>query len=134
MVFGNLMLRPLRSLVSLLAVAVEVSLVLTIVGLTSGMLKDTAQRIEGVGADIMLQPPSASVFLAFSGAPMPIRIADRLTQVGIRPGRRAGAPRVQLQRRHRSDVRNRSRELPRGLRRLLFRLRPRYDRAGRCAG
>jgi len=51
------------------------------VGLTSGMLQETAKRIEGVGADIMLQPPSASVLLAFNGAPMPIRIGDRLRQL-----------------------------------------------------
>src|ERR1700691_676268 len=51
------------------------------VGLTSGMLQETAKRIEGIGADIMLQPPSASVFLAFSGAPMPIKIGDRLREI-----------------------------------------------------
>ena len=78
MIFSNVVHRPLRTLVSLFAVAVEVTLVIIIVGLTSGMLQETAKRIEGVGADIMLQPPSASVFLAFSGAPMPIRIGDRL--------------------------------------------------------
>jgi putative ABC transport system permease protein len=73
--------RPIRTIVSVLAVAVEVTLVIVIVGLTSGMVQETAKRIEGVGADVMLQPPSASVFLAFSGAPMPIRIGDRLLQL-----------------------------------------------------
>jgi len=68
-------------MVSILAVGVEVALVIIIVGLTSGMMQETAKRIEGIGADIMLQPPSASIFLAFSGAPMPIRIADRLRQL-----------------------------------------------------
>src|SRR3989449_10831277 len=29
----------------------------------------------------MLQPPSASVFLAFSGAPMPIKIGDKLKEM-----------------------------------------------------
>jgi putative ABC transport system permease protein len=45
-----------------------------IVGLTSGLLAETAKRIEGIGADIMVQPPAASVFLGFSGSPMPIKI------------------------------------------------------------
>ncbi len=45
------------------------------------MLQETAKRIEGVGADLMLQPPSASAFLAFSGAPMTIRIGDRLREL-----------------------------------------------------
>lgn len=81
MVVGNVVHRPIRTLASVLAVAVEVTLVIVIVGLTSGMVQETAKRIEGVGADVMLQPPSASVFLAFSGAPMPIRIGDRLQQL-----------------------------------------------------
>src|ERR1700691_2973260 len=81
MVFRNVIHRPIRTIVSVLAVAVEVTLVIVIVGLTSGMVPETAKRIEGVGAAVMLQPPSASVFLAFSGAPMPVRIGDRLRQL-----------------------------------------------------
>jgi len=81
MIVRNVLHRPVRTVVSVLAVGVEVSLVIVIVGLTSGLMQETAKRIEGIGADIMLQPPSASVFLAFSGAPMPIRIADRLRQL-----------------------------------------------------
>src|SRR5580700_5260021 len=80
-VFRNLFHRPMRTLIGVVAIAVEVTLVIIIVGLTSGMLQETAKRIEGVGADLMVQPPSASVFLAFSGAPMPIRIGDRLQQL-----------------------------------------------------
>jgi putative ABC transport system permease protein len=74
----NLLHRPLRTLIGVLAVAVEVALVVLIVGLTTGLLTETAKRIEGIGADIMLQSPSAQVFLAFSGSPMPIKIADKL--------------------------------------------------------
>jgi putative ABC transport system permease protein len=81
MVLRNLVHRPLRTVVSVLAVAVEVTLVLVIVGLTSGMLQETAKRIEGVGADIMVQPPSASMLLAFSGAPMPTLIGSRLEEL-----------------------------------------------------
>ena len=78
LVINNLLHRPIRTIVSVIAVGVEVALVILIVGLTSGLLQETAKRIEGIGADIMLQPPSSSVFLAFSGAPMPIKIADKL--------------------------------------------------------
>jgi putative ABC transport system permease protein len=81
MVMRNLVHRPLRTVVSIVAVAVEVALVITVVGLTGGMLHETAKRIEGIGADIMVQPPSASVLLAFSGAPMPMAIGKRLEQV-----------------------------------------------------
>jgi putative ABC transport system permease protein len=74
----NLLHRPMRTFIGVMAVAVEVALVVLIVGLTSGLLAETAKRIEGIGADVMVQPPAASVFLGFSGAPMPIKIAALL--------------------------------------------------------
>src|SRR5580693_2656512 len=78
MIVQNVLHRPLRTLITAIAVAVEVAMVIMVVGLTSGLLLENAKRVEGVGADIMVQPPSASVFLAFSGAPMPIAIGDKL--------------------------------------------------------
>jgi putative ABC transport system permease protein len=81
LVVRNVLHRPIRTAISVLAVGVEVMLVVIVVGLTSGLLQDTAKRVEGVGADIMLQPPSASVFMAFSGAPMPITIKDKLLEM-----------------------------------------------------
>ncbi len=81
LVTKNVLHRPVRTIVSVIAVGVEVALVILIVGLTSGLLQETAKRIEGVGADIMLQPPSASVFLAFSGAPMPVKIGDKVREM-----------------------------------------------------
>lgn len=81
LIVKNVLHRPIRTAVSVLAVGVEVMLVVIVVGLTSGLMQDTAKRVEGVGADIMLQPPSASVFMAFSGAPMPIRIREKLDEM-----------------------------------------------------
>jgi putative ABC transport system permease protein len=81
MILRNVLHRPMRTLVSVVAVGIEVTLVLIVVGLTSGLMQETAKRIEGIGADIMLQPPSASVFMAFSGAPMPIRIREPLEKI-----------------------------------------------------
>src|ERR1700690_3479113 len=80
-VFRNLFHRPMRTMIGVIAIAVEVTLVIVIVGLTSGMLQETAKRIEGIGADIMVQPSSSSVFLGFSGAPMPIKIGDKLREL-----------------------------------------------------
>ena len=80
-VLRNLFHRPVRTLIGVLAIAVEVTLVITIVGLTSGMLQETAKRIEGIGADIMVQAPSASMFMGFSGSPMPIKIADKIHEL-----------------------------------------------------
>jgi putative ABC transport system permease protein len=81
MIVQNVLHRPLRTLITILAVAIEVTLVIIVVGLTSGLLAESAKRIEGVGADVMVQPPSASVFMAFSGAPMPIAIGGKLEQL-----------------------------------------------------
>jgi putative ABC transport system permease protein len=77
----NLLHRPLRTLIGVMAVAVEVALVVLIVGLTSGLLTETAKRIEGIGADIMLQPPAASILINFSGAPMPVKIGEKLAEL-----------------------------------------------------
>jgi putative ABC transport system permease protein len=81
LIVQNLMHRPVRTVITMIGVAVEVTLVIIVVGLTSGLVMESAKRTEGVGADIMVQPPSASVMLAFSGAPMPISIANKLRQL-----------------------------------------------------
>ncbi len=77
----NLLHRPLRTLIGAMGIAVEVTLVVIIVGLTSGLLTETAKRIEGIGADIMLQPSNASYLLALGGAPMPIKIGEKLAEM-----------------------------------------------------
>jgi putative ABC transport system permease protein len=81
LIFRNLLHRPLRTLIGAMGIAVEVALVVLIVGLTSGLLSETAKRIEGIGADIMLQPPSASFLFAFGSAPMPVKIGDKLAEL-----------------------------------------------------
>lgn len=80
MVLSNLLHRPIRTAVSVLAVAIEVGMVLLVVGLTSGMLNDQATRVEGVGADVLVQPPNSSYFLAMATAPMPIKIGDLIAE------------------------------------------------------
>ena len=81
MIVQNVMHRPARTLITMIGVAVEVVLVILVVGLTTGLLTDVAKRTEGVGADIMVQPPSASIWTAFSGAPMPVSIAGKLDEL-----------------------------------------------------
>jgi putative ABC transport system permease protein len=80
MIVRNTLHRPVRTIITVLAVAVEVTLVIIVVGLTTGLLTDSAKRTQGVGADIMIQPPSASILMAFSGAPMPIAIGNKLKE------------------------------------------------------
>ena len=81
LILRNLLHRPMRTLIGAMGIAVEVALVILIVGLTSGLLTETAKRIEGIGADIMVQPPAASPLLSFSGAPMPTKIGEKVAEL-----------------------------------------------------
>ncbi|HZQ90314.1 MAG TPA: FtsX-like permease family protein [Terriglobales bacterium] len=78
LVLSNLVHRPLRSLISIVAIGIEVTLILVIVGLSVGMLNDAAERQRGIGADIMIQPPGSSFISTISGAPVSIKLADVL--------------------------------------------------------
>jgi len=69
LVFENLRHRPLRTLLTVLAIGLQVTLVLTIVGLTRGLVDASAARTRGVGADIIVRPPGTSI-LGLSSAPM----------------------------------------------------------------
>src|SRR5213594_3912379 len=93
MIIAGLKARPVRTTVSLLAVALEVVLILVVVGLTAGISDETGKRTEGVGADILFQPPNSSLFLALSNSTMPVAIADKIRAVA---GVKAVAP-VQTQ-------------------------------------
>jgi putative ABC transport system permease protein len=70
LVFENLKHRPVRTLLSVVAVGVQVTMMLTLVGLSDGMLEDSKSRARGVGADIWVKPPGSSV-ISFSAAGMP---------------------------------------------------------------
>src|SRR5947209_3777819 len=75
LVIANLLHRPLRSIISVLAVAIEVVMILSIVGIFMGMLNDQKQRTNGIGADLILWPSGASYMNGVGGAPMPVKIA-----------------------------------------------------------
>jgi hypothetical protein len=61
LVFENLRQRPVRTCLSVLAIGVEVTMILTLVGISYGTLDETARRARGVGADILVRPPSSSI-------------------------------------------------------------------------
>ena len=70
LIFANLTHRPVRTLLSVLAIAVEVTMILTLVGVSHGTLDSTAQRARGVGADIIIRPPGSSLMAALSSSPI----------------------------------------------------------------
>ena len=69
LVFENLRHRPVRICLSVLAIGVEVTMILTLVGISYGTLDETASRARGVGADILVRPPASSIINP-SSAPM----------------------------------------------------------------
>lgn len=81
MLWGNIIARPVRSLLSVVAIAIQVILVLLIVGLTSGVISEWGKRVEGVGADLLVQPPNSSIFFAFSSAVMQESLADKIAKL-----------------------------------------------------
>jgi putative ABC transport system permease protein len=76
LIFANLLHRPLRSMISVLAVAIEVVMILSIVAIFMGMLNDQKHRTNGIGADLVVRPSNASFMNGVGGAPMPIKIAE----------------------------------------------------------
>ncbi len=89
LITANIKSRPTRTVISILAVGIGVTLMLIIGGITSGTLNDYLGRTLGVGADYILQPSGASVLYAFTGAALPAKLADKLMEV---PGVGAVAP------------------------------------------
>ena len=81
LLWNNVVARPIRSTLSIIAIALQIVLVLLIVGMTSGVLADWGKRVEGVGADLLIQPPNSSIFFGATSAVMPASIGPRLTRV-----------------------------------------------------
>ena len=93
MLWGSIVARPLRSFLTVVAIAIQVILVLLIVGLTSGVISEWGKRQEGVGADILVQPPNSSIFLAFLSAVMQESLGEKIASL---PGVDEVAPTLML--------------------------------------
>jgi putative ABC transport system permease protein len=81
LVLGNLLHRPLRSSISILAVAIEVTMILSIVGIMVGMIQGSRTQTNGIGADLIVRPPNQTFLVGVSGAPALAKIADVLRKL-----------------------------------------------------
>ncbi len=79
LVFGNLIHRPLRSLISAFAVAIEVIMILSIAGIMLGMLNGSKTRTSGIGLDMFVRPSSTNNFAALSSAATSVKVAEVLS-------------------------------------------------------
>jgi len=81
LVVGNLIHRPLRSLISALAVAIEVIMILSIVAIMLGMLNGQRVRTNGIGGDVIAKPGTASNLIGVSGAPASVKVGPILAKL-----------------------------------------------------
>jgi putative ABC transport system permease protein len=79
LLWANLLQRPTRTAVSTFAVAMAVILILLLVGLSNGLLNDSASRTQNTGADILFQPSGASLFFAMNSGTLPIKLIERIS-------------------------------------------------------
>jgi putative ABC transport system permease protein len=71
-----------------MGIGLQVTLVLTVVGLSRGMIDASATRTRGVGADLMVRPPGSSI-LGLTSAPMPeklVQFVEKQAHVAIAQG------------------------------------------------
>jgi len=51
------------------------------VGLSLGMLNDGRRRQQGIGADVLVQPPGSAALVGMTGAPIPIKVAELVAKL-----------------------------------------------------
>jgi putative ABC transport system permease protein len=81
LVAGNLVHRPLRSLISCLAIAIEVIMILSITAILMGKLDGFKTRQNGIGMDMFVRPSTINNFIGMSPAGASIKVADILAQL-----------------------------------------------------
>jgi putative ABC transport system permease protein len=81
LVVGNLVHRPLRSLISCLAIAIEVIMILSITAILMGKLNGFKDRTNGIGMDMFVRPSTTNNFIGMSPAGASIKVAGVLAQI-----------------------------------------------------
>jgi putative ABC transport system permease protein len=81
LVLGNLMHRPIRTIISVLAIAIEVIMILSIVAIMVGQVNGARVNTGGVGADMIVRPANSSFISGMGGAPVPAKVANVLAKL-----------------------------------------------------
>jgi putative ABC transport system permease protein len=87
--FSNIFYRKTRTAIGILSVAIEVTLVVVVIGLVHGTIDEAAGRITNVGADVIFQGPDSSPFVLLNSGVMSERMAEKIMAV---PGVEYAAP------------------------------------------
>jgi putative ABC transport system permease protein len=80
LVWENVHFRPVRTLLSILLIGMQVTLILTLVGLTRGFIDGSEKRNEGVGADLIFRPKDSAFLSSFGGSPLSDKFVDQLAK------------------------------------------------------
>jgi putative ABC transport system permease protein len=81
MVVANLAHRPTRSLITMSAVALEVAMILLVVGVFYGYLNGSKESQHGIDADLIIMPPSSSMLPGLAGAAIPVKVQGILEKM-----------------------------------------------------
>ncbi|WP_263356289.1 ABC transporter permease [Acidicapsa ligni] len=73
LVFANLIHRPMRSIISAAAIAIEVVMIISVAAIFLGQIDGQKIRTNGIGADMIVRPANASFINAVGGAPIPAK-------------------------------------------------------------
>jgi putative ABC transport system permease protein len=79
-VLENMKHRPMRSLLSILLIAVPVTLILCLIGLSRGLLEDSENRTRGIGADVIVRGSTAGSIVGSSAATIPEKLVSKLQE------------------------------------------------------
>lgn len=86
LVFANLIHRPMRSIISAAAIAIEVVMIISVAAIFLGQIDGQKIRTNGIGADMIVRPPNSGAMNALSGAPVPasfVTVLRKLPHVAI---------------------------------------------------
>jgi len=78
LVLANLIHRPMRSVISAAAIAIEVVMIISVAAIFLGQIDGQKIRTNGIGADLIVSPPNASFLNAVSGAPIPAKNVEAI--------------------------------------------------------
>jgi putative ABC transport system permease protein len=81
LVFANLIHRPMRSVISAAAIAIEVVMILSVAAIFLGQVDGTKSRTNGIGADLIVAPPGSSFISALGSSPVPARNVEALRKL-----------------------------------------------------
>jgi putative ABC transport system permease protein len=79
LILGNLVHRPLRSVISAFAVAIEVVMILSVAAIFYGILNGSRTQTTGVGMDMVVHPGASTSLLSSSSASADVRIGKVLS-------------------------------------------------------